>query len=309
MSRVHRKAFLGLALVSAAASSILVRECRSERLPMVPVYWRASDLVPPGDLSPDDLFQVNVNGLTGYIDRTGSMRITPRFEHASPFSEGLAWASRDGLYGYIDTKGEWVIQPSYTLAQHFSHGLAPVRNAGGLHGYIRPDGSWAIEPQFESARSFNTDGRALVGKISLKGRFLSILDAESASDWTYWWIDTSGRKVATCLDPYNPSIEPDGLGLKWEGGGVGYVDHTGQFVIQPVFAEAGQFSEGVAPVRAVGGKWGCIDAAGNWVIEPKWDWAYGFKNGLCEVTFVGANGYVNRHGEVVWAHPTWITAE
>ncbi|QYK49687.1 MAG: WG repeat-containing protein [Phycisphaeraceae bacterium] len=158
MSRVHRKAFLGLALVSAAASSILVRECRSERLPMVPVYWRASDLVPPGDLSPDDLFQVNVNGLTGYIDRTGSMRITPRFEHASPFSEGLAWASRDGLYGYIDTKGEWVIQPSYTLAQHFSHGLAPVRNAGGLHGYIRPDGSWAIEPQFESARSFNTDG-------------------------------------------------------------------------------------------------------------------------------------------------------
>lgn len=276
-----------------------------ERLPIIPVYWHASDLQAPEQLSPDDLFVVQVNGLTGYIDRTGATRIAPQFDHAGQFSEGLAWASRDGTYGYIDTTGGWVIEPAFDLAMHFSLGLASVRDAAGLYGYIRPDGTWAITPRFESARSFGADGRALVGSISLKGRLLSRIDASSADDWTHWWIDTSGRRVARCSDPSEPTVEQGGLGRKWEGGLAGFADHIGAFVIPPMFAEAGQFSEGLALARAPGGKWGCIDPAGNWIIEPKWDWAREPRNGLCEVTLERANGYVDLQGHVVWVPPTW----
>ncbi len=151
-------------------------------LPAIPAHSRASDAREPAELSPNELFMVQVNGLNGYIDRTGAMRIKPRFEHAGQFCEGLAWASQDRKYGYINTTGEWVIEPAFDLAKHFSRGLAPTRDSSGLYGYIGPDGSWVITPRFESAHSFNADGRALVGKLSLPGRLLARIDAETGSD-------------------------------------------------------------------------------------------------------------------------------
>lgn len=36
------------------------------------------------------LYVVNVNGKYGYIDKTGKIIITPQFDEAYPFSEGLA---------------------------------------------------------------------------------------------------------------------------------------------------------------------------------------------------------------------------
>lgn len=87
------------------------------------------------------------------------------------------------------------------------------------------------------------------------------------------------------------------------------MDHTGAYVIPPSFAEAGDFSEGLAPARAVGGKWGCVDVRGNWVVEPKWDWAYGYSGGLCAVTLHQANGYVDRDSTIVWAPPEWTGAK
>ncbi|HIO50419.1 TPA: WG repeat-containing protein [Candidatus Poribacteria bacterium] len=47
-----------------------------------------------------------------------------------------------------------------------------------------------------------------------------------------------------------------------------YIDKTGKYVINPQFDSAGNFSEGLAPVR-IGddktGKWGCIDKTGKFL--------------------------------------------
>ncbi|MBP5241278.1 MAG: WG repeat-containing protein, partial [Bacteroidales bacterium] len=51
------------------------------------------------------------------------------------------------------------------------------------------------------------------------------------------------------------------------GGDWGFMDKTGNVVIEPQFTEAGDFSEGLAKV-SVDWKWGYIDQTGKFVIKP-----------------------------------------
>lgn len=62
----------------------------------------------------------------------------------------------------------------------------------------------------------------------------------------------------------------------------GYIDKSGEFVIEPQFSRAGYFSEGLAAVH-VGGKYGYIDKTGEMKIKPRYDIAISFHEGLAEV--------------------------
>lgn len=79
----------------------------------------------------------------GYVNQQGAFVITPQFDWALAFSEGLAavkvggrWEKderkriRDyvgGRWGYIDKTGHFVVQPQFHDAGSFSDGLAPVK--------------------------------------------------------------------------------------------------------------------------------------------------------------------------------------
>ncbi len=94
--------------------------------------------------------QENAGFKAGYLDKDGNVAISPRFCHASSFSEGLAWAkvSEDGKYGYIDKTGEFVIQPAFDSADAFTkHGLAVVR-IGDLYGVIDRTGQFVLRPEY-----------------------------------------------------------------------------------------------------------------------------------------------------------------
>jgi hypothetical protein len=79
------------------------------------------------------------------------------------------------------------------------------------------------------------------------------------------------------------------------GGNFGYVDQQGAPVIYPQFAEARNFSEGLAAVRVVE-KWGYINATGEHVIAPVYDTALEFSHGWAAVAWHGRWGYINRQG-------------
>jgi len=88
----------------------------------------------------------------GYIDKTGSWVIEPRFDNASSFSEGLAAVSEDGEWGYVDTTGTMVIEPRLWGAFDFRGGIArvghaPVSLEGGTayEGYIDKAGEIIFE--------------------------------------------------------------------------------------------------------------------------------------------------------------------
>ena len=59
------------------------------------------------------------------------------------------------------------------------------------------------------------------------------------------------------------------------------------------------FAEGVAAVQGASGKWGYIDTNGEWVVNPQFDWANDFSDGLALVELNGKYGYIDKTGAFV----------
>jgi hypothetical protein len=94
------------------------------------------------------------------------------------------------------------------------------------------------------------------------------------------------------------TVNAQDLRPKERNGKYGYVNNKGEFIIQPQFYSAGQFTDGFATVQTKkNGKYGLIDKAGNFVIKPKLDWGgVEFSEGLAVVRINGKFGYIDKTG-------------
>ena len=86
------------------------------------------------------------NGLYGYKDADGKIRIKPKYEDAYSFHEGLASVSKNGKRGYVDMKDNEVIPFTFDYAYSFRNGLAWVQ-ADGKPGMIDKNGNWLSDAQ------------------------------------------------------------------------------------------------------------------------------------------------------------------
>ncbi|MBN1908594.1 MAG: WG repeat-containing protein [Pirellulales bacterium] len=105
----------------------------------------------------------------GFIDKTGSFVIAPRFDQVRGFHEGRAavcirtlddtgWPLR--RWGAIDKTGRLVIPAKYETLWSFEEGMAKVVDASGS-GFVDLDGKQVIPCTFKSADPFK-NGLALV---------------------------------------------------------------------------------------------------------------------------------------------------
>jgi hypothetical protein len=117
-------------------------------------------------------------------------------------------------------------------------------------------------------------------------------------------IDKTGREV---IDPVWDDLENFSEGLvaakregKWR-----YIDKTGRIVLEALWDKAWGFAEGVSVVEQAG-KWGAIDHSGHFVIEPEWDsgslWFN--KAGLAIVYSNALCGVIDKTGRII-IEPTW----
>ena len=81
----------------------------------------------------------------GFIDKSGTLVIPPKFDDAESFLEGLAKIEVEGLYGYADKSGAIVIPPQFKEADSFSDGFAPVGDSRGRHWYIDQHGGAGVQ--------------------------------------------------------------------------------------------------------------------------------------------------------------------
>jgi hypothetical protein len=111
-----------------------------------------------------------------YIDQRGCVLIRPFIFDNGPdyFQEGLARFTVDRKFGFFDDHGQVVISPRFDFAFPFHEGLAaacmgcriqrqgehPVVK-GGDWGYVNHKGAWAIPPEFQFAGPF-ANGEAQV---------------------------------------------------------------------------------------------------------------------------------------------------
>jgi len=104
----------------------------------------------------------------------GNARAGGPYEDAEPFgAEGYAAVKKNGLWGFIDNSGELKIEYKFEDALSFGQHLAAVKD-GEFWGYINLYGNIVIEPVFLQAKSFG-NGSAPV--LTERGwRFISLIE-------------------------------------------------------------------------------------------------------------------------------------
>lgn len=96
-----------------------------------------------------------------------------------------------------------------------------------------------------------------------------------------------------------PSCDTQVLFPIWLNNRHGFINQQGDIVIQPIFRNLGNFSEGLAPAR-LNGTYGYINTDGVFVIPAIYDYATDFSEGFAQVFQDGKLFFINKKGERVW---------
>lgn len=248
------------------------------------------------------LFPVEVDGKYGYIDKTGQIVIAPKFDDASPFSEGMARIlvgdHESGAFGYIDTTGKIVIKARFKGAGLFNEGVAIARDNKGL-GAIDKNGRFILRlksaKQDAHVEGFR-EGLTAVG-----------LNWKESYGFYYGFIDLNGKVVipAKYHDAKNFSEGLAAVQVYGAGdtrfGLYGFIDKKDKLVIDPIFKRAWSFHQGLAAVSTEKKKCGYIDKKGGWVVPAFFERCGDFSEGIASIEIDGKYGYINKKGEVVIA--------
>ena len=143
----------------------------------------------------EGLAPVQIGKLWGFIDKQGSLVVAPQFEDAQPFRSGLSTIKAAGLYGYVDKTGSLRVTPQYSQAEDFSEGLAVVGDGSGRYWYIDQSGKRAIRDDFAIASPF-FNGLAHVKLLPRETKDERLLYTDPYHG-RFAYIDVSGQRIFT----------------------------------------------------------------------------------------------------------------
>lgn len=248
-----------------------------------------AEVVPDADYVPacGGLFD-----LCGYVERATRQELLSQvYEQALPFSEGLAAVRIDGLFGYIDKSGAVVIAPQYDQAGPFMAGRAEVSKAG-LSGVTDRDGTVVVDPQYARALPFTAEATFVIPADDPGARYLParIKDGFKLLLGGEFRLLRQGENQPG-PERYEISYFDDpARGLIWarEGrdGLYGLLRADGTWQTSPNWMQVQPLLDGRAVVTTgemiQGDKrhWGAVDSDGRLVIPTDFQWLSYFSNGF-----------------------------
>jgi hypothetical protein len=271
---------------------------------------------------PGDLFPVSIDDRWGFIDRSGRVRIAPRFRRARDFAGGLAPVKVSRRWGYIDGRGALVIAAEYGDAGELAGDVAVVRSGGAGDDDDEPragviDASGRVRLPLAYERVTLVAGGALAltehdghwGVVDLATG--TALAADASSDVAAMLdatggalvVDDDGDLLCRGARPVPALLVPALAGSElvryFDDGRFGYLARDGSVAIPAHFVATRPFADGLAAV-CVDEVWGFIDTRGEWVIEPRFFAVDRFAHGIAPVARDGLSwGYVDRAGRQV----------
>jgi len=247
-------------------------------------------------------------GSDGYVNKSGTFVIAPKFQMARDFSEGyaaVATGEQPMTWSFIDKSGKVVIPGPFQMALSFSQGLAPVM-VDNKWGFIDQTGKFVIAAKYAEVSSF-ADNLAAVQDLDEQWHYIDRSGAPAFdgtfglatpfAEGTAFFGKKDSPDLTGCLDSHGKTVElKDTIGVipagKCSNGLIpvknkdklfGFANPTtGAIVIQPQFQGTFSFSDGLAAV-CLNGKWGFMDPAGKLVVEPTFSEADSFSEGLAGV--------------------------
>ena len=241
----------------------------------------------------------------GFMNTSGKWVITPEFDDASDFEDGLAWTDK----GFVNPRGCFVslglVADAMAGKNSFSEGLLPVKFLRFGYGYVNKAGRIVIQPKFSHARAFR-EGFAIVKKDD-KYSFID-KSGKEISDYVFYDVRSFHEGVAAVAKKENGKtfwgyINTKGQGVKVGGSlNVLLLCGLGSSEEYRKFNKVGDFHDGMAVVR-FNGKFGYLERKDNGSISmndlPKYDMTYDFYEGLGKVELDGKYGYIDKDGNVV----------
>lgn len=248
----------------------------------------------------------------GFIDPKGEISITPTFDAAGKFHNGLVKIKQDGKWGFSDAEGNVVIAPQYAEAGDFYEGIARVRDKR-YWGFIDSLGNPLTKQIYLRAGDFH-EGLAWVqdgkffgflnhqGEMEIPSEFTALSDfseglAPAKRKGSVGLIDQTGKWVVS-PKYYRIGAFHDSLAVVQEKGNFGLIDPRGDFVVKPVFREIADFSEGLAKYKK-GLLYGYLDATGEQKINCQFPNAGNFSCGRAPIFDKGRWGYIDTTGQIV----------
>ncbi len=202
----------------------------------------------------DTLYEIKVTKtLWGYLDKKGNIAIESKFKRAYPFSkDGYATVVDENDHVCIINKQGSVVYNPYSAYITFEElGQKWLRD-----GFYNPD-TYGIE----SLGLFRFD----FGYTRVRRKLVDTAYGYIVKKETQELVNYEGKRL-NIPQGYQLLSYSDGMLLLEKNGLYGYMDYTGDWIVEPKLAYANPFSEGLAVVGYAKGKLGVIDTKGNVVL-------------------------------------------
>lgn len=242
---------------------------------------------------------------------------------ANDFKKGRAIVmKKDSVFGMLDYTGNYVLQPTYSKIEYIPEAgdtLLLTESRSTRYGYVTSNGDLIAAPQYRALEPFSgghawafSDGTTTL--LSKRGEVQTMQSRYRVSPFSNGYggysenyrfavVDTNWNMITPFLysrvGTTSQNLTPVRRKAKF-----GYVDASGQYVIDPQFSLAEPFVNGVALVRikSVKGKapYGYINVNGDFVIKPKYQKAWPMNEaGYAMVKKNGKLGVINKAGKKV----------
>ena len=234
--------------------------------------------------------RVYENGKVGY-KLSDKWVASPVYEYGSEFRNGFALVRLDGKFGFIDSTGNLIVKCLYNSCTLYDDNGIATGKIGDTKYYLDKEGN-----AFRSLEELNAVAVLKSSEYKKKAANYSVGDYTPTLDQTgKWGYKQFGEWV---IQPRFEAAEEfsDGLAAVLLGGKWGYIGKNGTSYIPFKYEQGCVFVDGLARVKLYD-KWGFIDKSGATVIPFKYAMAADYSNGLARVSYNGKNGFIDKTGE------------
>jgi hypothetical protein len=238
-----------------------------------------------GILKPDNSkgFKEYSNAL---YNKNGKALTDFTFEGFSYSGGKLVETQLNSKWGLIDTTGKVVVLPKFQsiFQRAASNGLICVE-LNDMKGFIDTNGKQVLPFIYKTLFGFNDDGWALV---SIK------------ESYELLFIDKTGKivlkpkqKNIESIDEFSEGLAPIQIGIN---GKYGYINKSGNMVIQPQFFSVSSFYNGVAEFGESDDAFGLIDKTGKKIVPAKYNSILQLDDGNFVVEKENKYGVIDKKG-------------
>lgn len=271
------------------------------------------------------LVKVNHNGMFGYVNYYGTIRVLEKYSTLANFSEDLAVATKDGAVCYVNNIGQEVITLGVCEAHDFKQGRARIVDNKDGHSntyFIDKTGKSVIvlgnttAEDFQSVGLAKTSRNGLFGLIDVNGNqkahvvfdlIRNYKEGFAYAEYTLngvkykCYLDTNGQIKIAGLNPnFVYSDFSDGMAKVYDPATsqVGYIDTTGWLAVYCQYDAGDDFCNGIARIKRAG-KWGYIDKTNKYTVQPEYDYL-GSNILEGDIVVAGKYGTLTAAGETVF---------